>query len=62
MSGRIVYSTRWEENDHAESPYGTTIEVVVTDEKREERLEALAKRPGLDRFLKGEVRSHVAVL
>lgn len=58
MKGKLVYSTRWNDPQELEK---LTVEIVITNEAREERLEALSKRPGLTAFLKREVRSHVAV-
>ena len=63
---KVVYSTRWfdDEADRSEceaslvdcphpSPH-IALEIVINDERHE----ALAQRPTLSSFLKGEVRSH----
>jgi hypothetical protein len=58
---KLVWSTRWfdDEADKSDAPaHLITIEVVIHDEERDERLAALSRRPNLFGFLKNEVRSH----
>lgn len=61
--GKLVYSTRWfdPDADKSDAPaHLVTVEIVIHDEHRDERLAALSQRPTLFNFLKSEVRSHVA--
>ncbi|MBE7553167.1 MAG: hypothetical protein HS126_19020 [Anaerolineales bacterium] len=59
----LIYSTRWFEDNfdqiHDQPAHlWDTIEVVIHDEQRNERLAALSQRPNLSQFLKSEARSH----
>lgn len=59
---KLVYSTRWfdPDADKSDAPaHLLTIEIVIHDEQRDERLNALSKRRNLFGFLKSEARSHV---
>jgi hypothetical protein len=60
---KLVYSTRWDDPDadQTDAPAGKVmLQIVICDEERDERHEALAQRSNLFNFLKSEVRSHVA--
>lgn len=56
----LVYSTRWFDHtaDQSDRPARIGLEIVITSDAGDERHEALAKRPTLNQFLKGEVKSH----
>lgn len=59
---KLVFSTRWfdEDADRSDAPANLlTIEIVIHDEARDERLNALSRRPNLFNFLKNEARTHV---
>lgn len=59
---KLVFSTRWfdDEADKSDAPANLlTIEIVIHDQARDERLNALAQRPTLFNFLKNEARSRV---
>ena len=59
---KLVFSTRWfdEDADRSDAPANLlTIEIVIHDEARDERLNAFSRRPNLFNFLKNEARTRV---
>lgn len=60
MRGRLVYSTRWED-DTADRQDRILVQVVITNEAHEERMAALSRRPSLASFLRREARSRPAL-